>query len=113
MEEAEEARRLGKIMFPVLLHKIDPPVGFRAIQAANLVDWDGAADAPAVELLIKDLQSLLAQAKAPSRGKVASDRANDSTHDNSSQPNHLRREPCGDRCGCNRFANIMARSPGQ
>ena len=90
MEEAEEARRLGKIMFPVLLHKIDPPVGFRAIQAANLVDWDGAADAPAVELLIKDLQSLLAQAKAPSRGKVASDRANDSTHDDSSRPNHLR-----------------------
>ena len=81
MEEAEEARRLGKIMFPVLLHKIDPPVGFRAIQAASLVDWDGAADAPAVELLIKDLQSLLAQAKAPSRGKVASDRANDSRDD--------------------------------
>src|SRR5512132_3223482 len=36
IEEAEEARRLNKIMFPVLIHKIDPPVGFRAIQAANL-----------------------------------------------------------------------------
>ena len=65
LEEAEEARRLDKLLFPVLIGHVAPPVGFRAIQAANLIDWDGSADMPAVPLLIADLQALLGEAKRP------------------------------------------------
>jgi len=90
IEEAEEARRLEKIMFPVLLHKIDPPVGFRAIQAANLVDWDGAADAPTVELLVADLKALLGETKARTDGNVGQDRANGSTTGDKPPPHPLR-----------------------
>jgi hypothetical protein len=74
LEEAEEARRLEKLLFPVLIKTVAPPVGFRAIQAANLIDWDGSADAPAVPLLIADLKALLGDAKRPmSKPKVADD----------------------------------------
>ncbi|MGZ9257520.1 MAG: TIR domain-containing protein [Candidatus Binatia bacterium] len=74
LEEAEEARRLEKLLFPVLIETVAPPVGFRAIQAANLIDWDGSADAPAVPLLIADLKALLGDAKRPtSKPQVADD----------------------------------------
>ena len=74
LEEAEEARRLEKLLFPVLIEHVAPPVGFRAIQAANLIDWDGSADTPAVPLLIADLKALLGEAKRPmSKPQVADD----------------------------------------
>jgi hypothetical protein len=74
LEEAEEARRLEKLLFPVLIEIVAPPVGFRAIQAANLIDWDGSADAPAIPLLIADLKALLGDAKRPmSKPQVADD----------------------------------------
>ena len=66
-EEAEEARRLGKTLVPILIQRVEPPIGFRAIQAADLVDWDGSIDDPAVKLLIADLESLLG---APSAKRV-------------------------------------------
>lgn len=91
IEEAEEARRLGKIMLPVLIHKINPPVGFRAIQAAKLIDWSGAADAPAVEQLIADLKALLGEPKAPTNGNVGEDRAIDSATDENPTAESLRR----------------------
>jgi len=91
IEEAEEARRLEKLMFPVLLHKIDPPVGFRAIQAANLVDWDGAGDAPVVELLVADLKALLGEPKARTPGNEEQDRENGSTPGNNLSQDPLRR----------------------
>ena len=58
-EEAEEARRLSKTLVPVLINAVEPPIGFRAIQAADLTRWDGSADDPAARLLIADLKSLL------------------------------------------------------
>jgi len=58
-EEAEEARRLGKTLVPVLLQRVEPPMGFRAIQAADLINWDGSAHHPAGRLLVADLKSLL------------------------------------------------------
>ena len=91
LEEAEEARRLQKLLFPVMIENIAPPVGFRAIQAANLVDWDGAADAPSVQLLVTDLKALLGGAKVPSRGDVGRGRANDSVQDNFSSPDNVGR----------------------
>ena len=39
-EEAEEGRE-RKILVPVLLDNVKPPMGFRSIQAASLVNWDG------------------------------------------------------------------------
>ena len=58
-EEAEEARRLGKTLVPVLIQRVEPPMGFRAIQAADLVGWDASPDDPAARQLIADLRSLL------------------------------------------------------
>jgi len=58
-EEAEEARRLGKTIVPVLLQRVEPPIGFRAIQAADLVNWNGSIDDPAAQLFIADLKSVL------------------------------------------------------
>ncbi len=58
-EEAEEARRLGKTLVPVLIERVEPPIGFRAIQAADLSHWGGSADDPTVQMLITDLKSLL------------------------------------------------------
>lgn len=58
-EEAEEARRLKKTLLPVLIDAVEPPIGFRTIQAADLSGWDGSADDAAARLLIADLKSLL------------------------------------------------------
>jgi len=91
LEEAEEARRLQKLLFPVLIENIAPPVGFRAIQAANLVDWDGAADAPAVKLLITDLKALLGDSKARTSPNPGTERADDSVTDDNSPRDLLRR----------------------
>jgi hypothetical protein len=58
-EEAEEARRLGKSIVPVLIQHVEPPIGFRAIQAADLAKWDGSADDPAALQFLGDLKSVL------------------------------------------------------
>lgn len=65
-EEAEEARRLGKTIVPVLLQRVEPPIGFRAIQAADLVNWNGSIEDPAAQLFIADLKSLLGGSLDPS-----------------------------------------------
>lgn len=58
-EEAEEARRLQKALVPVLIGRVEPPIGFRTIQAADLSRWDGSADHPAAAQLIADLKALI------------------------------------------------------
>ena len=58
-EEAEEARRLGKTLVPVMIQRVEPPMGFRTIQAANLVNWDGSANHPDGRQLVADLKALL------------------------------------------------------
>jgi hypothetical protein len=58
-EEAEEARRLGKTLVPVMIQRVEPPMGFRTIQAANLINWDGSAHHPDGRQLVADLKSLL------------------------------------------------------
>jgi TIR domain/Bacterial Ig-like domain (group 2) len=63
-EEAEEARKLGKTLVPVLIQRVEPPIGFRTIQAADLVNWDGSRDDPAAMMLIADLESLLGKPPA-------------------------------------------------
>ena len=58
-EEAEEARRLGKTLVPVLIRRVEPPIGFRTIQAADLTRWNGSADDAAILQLVADLKSLI------------------------------------------------------
>ena len=58
-EEAEEARRLQKALVPVMIGRVEPPIGFRTIQAADLSRWDGSTDHAAVLQLVADLKSLI------------------------------------------------------
>lgn len=67
-EEAEEARRLEKTLVPVLIDPVEPPIGFRAIQAADLRLWDGSIGHPAARLLIADVKSLLGATVARGAG---------------------------------------------
>lgn len=57
-EEAEEARAVKKLV-PVLIEPVNPPVGFRTIQAADLTDWDGKSESLGARQLIADLEALL------------------------------------------------------
>src|SRR5262245_15096300 len=57
-EEADEGKRRGKLV-PVVIDNVDPPMGFRAIQAADLVGWDGASTTAGFEQLVADLSPLL------------------------------------------------------
>ena len=57
-EEAEEARTLGKLV-PVMIEEVSPPLGFRSIQAEDLIGWDGSANASGILQLINDLQPFL------------------------------------------------------
>jgi hypothetical protein len=72
-EEAEEGRRRNVSLVPVQIDRVELPMGFRTIQAADLTDWDRSSTAPSVQLLIADLKSILANpppraAPAPSGG---------------------------------------------
>src|ERR1051325_3886984 len=72
-EEAEEAREIGKLV-PVLIESVKPPVGFRAIQAADLTGWDGSSDSPGAQQLITDLKALIgtpAETDKPGAPEVA------------------------------------------
>ena len=62
-EEAEEARALGKIV-PVLIDDVKPPVGFRTIQAADLIGWDGDHGASGARQLLIDIEGLVGKPKA-------------------------------------------------
>ena len=68
-EEAEEARSVKKLV-PVLIDAVNPPVGFRTIQAADLTDWDGASESVGARQLIADLELLIG--KPAPRGALES-----------------------------------------
>jgi len=57
-EEADDARRRG-ILVPILIENVQPPIGFRSIQAARLMDWDGTDATPAFRRLIADIATLI------------------------------------------------------
>jgi hypothetical protein len=70
-EEAEEARRLGKTIVPILLERCEPPIGFRAIQAADLTSWDGSVEDQAAQVFLSDLKSAIGGApEKPAEGKI-------------------------------------------
>ena len=57
-EEAEEGRTRARLV-PALLEPVAPPLGFRGIQAADLVGWDGSPDAPGFRHLVAGVEALL------------------------------------------------------
>ncbi len=84
-EEAEEARAVKKLV-PILIEPVNPPVGFRTIQAADLTDWDGQGESVGTRQLIADLEALLgkpqrqaldAQAQSPEPEKESTERIPD------------------------------------
>ncbi|MBM4259933.1 MAG: TIR domain-containing protein [Deltaproteobacteria bacterium] len=92
-EEAEEARALNKLI-PVLIEPVNPPVGFRSIQAADLTDYDGSKDTEGSRQLIADLQSLLGKAAPKStEPKIGAEPPENRRAEGSSQPRDKPAEP--------------------
>jgi hypothetical protein len=58
--EAAEAKRLDKLV-PVLIDDVPPPLEFRRIQTARLVDWSGQDDDPAFGDVVAAVSSLVAR----------------------------------------------------
>src|SRR6516165_3857836 len=69
-EEADDAKRRG-VLVPVLIDNIQPPIGFRSIQAAHLQNWDGKEPTQAFRRLIADIA---AQIGRPPREAEKKDR---------------------------------------
>jgi hypothetical protein len=56
-----------RILVPVLIEKVTPPFGFRRIQAANLVSWNGNHAFPDFERLVVAINGVL---NTPDRSKL-------------------------------------------
>src|SRR5262245_36399631 len=54
MEEADEGQK-RRILVPVLLDAVEPPIGFRSIQAGDLVGWTPGRPSPRFDQLIQDI----------------------------------------------------------
>jgi ubiquinone/menaquinone biosynthesis C-methylase UbiE len=57
-EEAEEGKTQGKLV-PILIESVKPPMGFRAIQAADLIGWNGNNNLPALKQLLADMKRII------------------------------------------------------
>jgi hypothetical protein len=60
LEEADRGRRRG-ILIPVRIDDVEPPLGFGAIQAADLSDWDGQISARQSQIFVRDLSMVLGE----------------------------------------------------
>jgi hypothetical protein len=57
-EEAEDAERRG-ILVPVLIESVHPPIGFRSLQAADLVNWNPPEQTQTFRRLLADTEKLI------------------------------------------------------
>jgi TIR domain len=57
-EEADDGRRRD-VLVPVRLDPVEPPLGFRNVQACDLMNWDGAAESAALDDLIAAIWAIL------------------------------------------------------
>jgi hypothetical protein len=57
-EEADVGKERA-VLVPVLIDDVKPPLGFRAVQAASLLRWDGAPKSPALAQLLADIGRML------------------------------------------------------
>ena len=70
-EEAAEARQLGRLV-PVLIERVRQPAGFREIQAADLIGWDGSREFAGAQQLVEDIRRLMNETAAPTGAAPAS-----------------------------------------
>jgi hypothetical protein len=63
-DEAEAARRRG-VLIPVLLDPVEPPIGFRSIQAASLAGWKGDPAAAELGPLVQSIAQVLGSPPLP------------------------------------------------
>jgi TIR domain len=73
-EEAAEARQTGRLV-PVAIDHTRPPAGFREVQAADLVDWDGSPDFVGLRQLIEDIERLIGKPQVLTAPPVGGDDA--------------------------------------
>jgi formylglycine-generating enzyme required for sulfatase activity len=73
-EEADEGRE-RKVLVPVLLSAVKPPRGFRAIQAASLVNWDGRPTAEEFQQLVSAVADILGPPKQPAAPRLPPERS--------------------------------------
>lgn len=66
--EASEGDRRG-ILIPVLINDVLPPLAFRMIEAAKLIDWDGSLSDNEFELLSRSIARILGSAE-PSKIEI-------------------------------------------
>src|SRR6516165_11542457 len=57
-EEADDAQGRG-VLVPILIENVQPPIGFRSIQAAHLKNWNGTESTEAFRRLIADIAALI------------------------------------------------------
>ncbi len=73
-EEADEGRERN-VLVPVLLGAVKPPRGFRAIQAASLVNWDGRPTAEEFQQLVSAVADILGPPKQPTAPRLPPERS--------------------------------------
>src|SRR6185295_14089857 len=59
----DEAQEGGsrRILVPVLMDKVSPPYGFRQVQTADLSEWDGSADDPELQRVLRSVGALISK----------------------------------------------------
>jgi len=73
VEEANEAKRRG-LLVPVLLDPVEPPLGFRSIQAADLTDWKPGSSSANFYRLAQDIAGLIGARRRRPRSEMESTR---------------------------------------
>jgi hypothetical protein len=63
-EEADEGQKRDRLI-PIFLDAVDPPIGFRGVQAADLTDWQPGQPSPRFDQLIQDIKSILGSPPMP------------------------------------------------
>jgi hypothetical protein len=58
-ESSEGVKR--NILIPILIDDVEIPIGFKRIQAAQLIDWSGTLPNPEFDLLLKSVTELVGQ----------------------------------------------------
>jgi formylglycine-generating enzyme len=69
-EEAEEGKRRG-VLVPIFLDPVEPPLGFRSIQTADLSNWKPDAWSSSFESLITDINTILKKEQGPTPSALA------------------------------------------
>lgn len=62
--EASEGK-IRKFLIPVLIEDVTPPLAFRLIEAAKLINWDGTVPNPEFDLLLGSVSRMLGTVPAP------------------------------------------------